>query len=133
MSVFEAKFRVGGGGYLDCDEFLLHRFSVGKLLSEAHVDGVVRRAPVVLPKLFQFCNGYFAELTSSAGNKQKAENGNDTDAIGRATRDSHLPLTYFPMLSSSTMVFWGSFVGWGWATLGSLVLANTWHLSCLQA
>lgn len=55
MRVFEAELRdYRKECYLDYDKFLLQRFSIRKLLSKAHVDGVVRRATVVLPKLFQF-------------------------------------------------------------------------------
>lgn len=43
-------------GYFDYDELLLQRFSIGELLSEAHVDGVLWRAAVVVSKLLQFCN-----------------------------------------------------------------------------
>lgn len=39
--------------HLDYNELLLQRFSIRKPLSEAHVDGVVRRAAIVLSKLLQ--------------------------------------------------------------------------------
>lgn len=40
---------------------------------------------------------------------------------------------YFSKLSSSVIVFWGSFCGGGEAWLGSAVLANTWQRSCREA
>lgn len=40
--------------YLDYDKLLLQSFPIRKLLPEAHVDGVSRRAAVVVFKLFQF-------------------------------------------------------------------------------
>lgn len=39
--------------YLDNDELLLQGFPVGELLPKAHVDGVLRRAALVLPKLLE--------------------------------------------------------------------------------
>lgn len=40
--------------YLDYDELFLQSFPIRKLLPEAHVDGVSRRAAVVVFELFQF-------------------------------------------------------------------------------
>lgn len=39
--------------YLDNDELLLQGFSIGELLPKAHVDGVLRRAALVLAKLLE--------------------------------------------------------------------------------
>lgn len=115
--------------YLDYDKLLLQSFPIRKLLPEAHVDGVSRRAAVVVFKLFQFWTQIRVETLIS----QFKRASNKRNEWFKRNRDSHLPFTYFSKLRSSTMVFWGSFRGSGWATVGSLVLANTWHLSCLQA
>ncbi len=39
--------------YFDSDQFPLQWFSIRKLLSEAQVDGVIRRTPSVLSKIHQ--------------------------------------------------------------------------------
>lgn len=39
--------------YLDNDELFLQRFSVRELLPKAHVDGVLRRAAMILCKLLE--------------------------------------------------------------------------------
>ena len=56
-----AKWVIMKECYLDDDELLLQSFSIWKLLSEAHVDGVLWRATTVLSKLFQFWTQIKAE------------------------------------------------------------------------
>lgn len=119
--------------YLDDNKLLLQGFSIRKLLPKAHVDGVFRRPTMVLLKLPQLWAETQVDLLDCACQPQTAPVVLLLICSPKRAGDLNLPSTYLSKLRSSTSVFWGSFLGSGWATLGSLVLANTWHLSCLQA